>query len=43
VLPLTVAIVMALVADLDSPRTGVIRVGLQSMERLQLEFDADVQ
>jgi hypothetical protein len=38
VLPLTVAIVMSLVADLDSPRTGVIYVGQQSMERLQLEF-----
>ena len=38
VLPLTVAIVMALVAELDSPRSGVIRVGQQSMERLQLEF-----
>jgi hypothetical protein len=40
VLPLTVAIVMALVAELDSPRTGVIRVGQQSMERLQLEFSS---
>jgi hypothetical protein len=39
VLPLTVAIVMTLVADLDSPRTGVIHVGQQSMERLQREFD----
>ena len=40
VLPLTVAIVMALVAELDSPRTGVIRVGQQSMERLQHEFNS---
>ena len=40
VLPLTVAFVMALVAELDSPRTGVIRVGQQSMERLQLEFNS---
>jgi hypothetical protein len=40
VLPLTVAIVMALVADLDSPRTGVIHIGQQSMERLQLEFES---
>jgi hypothetical protein len=42
VLPLTVAIVMTLVAELDSPRTGAIRVGQQSMERLQLEFDSAV-
>lgn len=40
VLPLTVAIVMALVAELDSPRTGVIRVGQRSLERLQLEFSS---
>jgi len=40
VLPLTVAIVMALVAEFDSPRTGLIRVGQQSMERLQLEFNS---
>ncbi len=40
VLPLTVAIVMALVAELDSPRTGLIRVGQQSLERLQLEFNS---
>ena len=40
VLPLTVAIVMTLVAELDSPRTGAIRVGQQSMERLQLEFNS---
>jgi hypothetical protein len=40
VLPLTVAIVMALVAELDSPRSGVIQVSQQSMERLQLEFDS---
>lgn len=40
VLPLSVAIVMTLVAELDSPRTGVIRVGQQSLERLQLEFNS---
>jgi hypothetical protein len=40
VLPLMVAIVLSLVAELDSPRTGVIRVGQQSMERLQLEFSS---
>jgi hypothetical protein len=40
VLPLTVAVVMALVAELDSPRTGLIRVGRQSLERLQLEINS---
>ena len=39
---LTVAIVMSLVADLDSPRTGVIHIGQQSLERLQLEFNSRV-
>jgi purine-cytosine permease-like protein len=43
VLPLTVAIVMALVADLDSPRTGAIHIGQQSMERLQIEFNSATQ
>jgi len=32
VLPLTVAIVMALVADLDTPRTDGIHTGQQSMD-----------
>jgi hypothetical protein len=32
--PLVVAIVMALVADLDSPHTGLIGVQQNSMERL---------
>jgi hypothetical protein len=40
VLPLTVAIVLGLVAELDSPRTGSIRVGQRSMERLQLELNS---
>jgi len=38
VLPLTVAIVLSLVSELDSPRTGFIRPGQQSMERLQLDL-----
>ena len=33
--PLTVAIVLSLVLELDAPRTGFIRVGQQSMQRLQ--------
>jgi hypothetical protein len=32
--PLVIAVVMALLADLDSPRTGLIRVEQGSMERL---------
>ncbi len=40
VLPLTVAIVLALVAELDSPRTGLIRVGQESMVRLQTEMNS---
>jgi hypothetical protein len=43
VLPLTVAIVMSLVADLDIPRTGVSHIGQQSLERLQLEFSSAVR
>ncbi len=34
VTPLVVAVVMALVADLDSPHTGLIRVQQHSMDRL---------
>jgi hypothetical protein len=41
VLPLTVAIVLSLVSDLDSPRGGFIRAGQQSMERLQLDLKAE--
>jgi hypothetical protein len=32
--PMVVAIVMALVADLDSPHTGMIAIRQNSMERL---------
>ncbi|HXC86525.1 MAG TPA: hypothetical protein VNU23_01990 [Candidatus Cybelea sp.] len=42
VLPLTVAIVLALVSELDSPRSGFIRVEQQSMERLQLDLRMEV-
>lgn len=38
VLPLTVAIVLSLVAELDSPRTGAIRLEQRSLERLQLDM-----
>jgi hypothetical protein len=36
--PLMIAIVVALIADLDTPRSGLIRVGQQSMQRLQSDF-----
>ena len=42
VLPLTVAIVLSLVSELDSPRTGFIRVEQQSMQRLQLDLKTNV-
>jgi Protein of unknown function (DUF4239) len=38
VLPLTVAIVLALVSELDSPRSGFIRAEQSSMVRLQLDL-----
>jgi hypothetical protein len=36
--PLMIAIVMALIADLNSPRSGFIQVGKQSMERVQQDL-----
>jgi hypothetical protein len=38
--PLMIAVVLALIADLDSPRAGLIQVGQQSMQRLQLDLNA---
>jgi Protein of unknown function (DUF4239) len=38
--PLMIAIVMCLVADLDTPGSGLIRVGQRSIERLHSELDA---
>jgi hypothetical protein len=40
--PLTIAIVMALIADLDSPRTGLIQVGQQSLRRVQQDLKSGV-
>jgi hypothetical protein len=34
VLPLTVAIVLSLVSELDNPRTGLVRERQQSVQRL---------
>jgi hypothetical protein len=39
-LPLTVAIVLSLVSELDNPRAGLVRVSQQSMLRLQNELNA---
>jgi hypothetical protein len=38
VLPLTVAIVLGLISELASPRTGLVRVQQRSMERVQLDL-----
>ncbi|MBI1737687.1 MAG: hypothetical protein HYR58_00380 [Acidobacteria bacterium] len=40
VTPLMIAIVMALIADLDSPRSGLIRIDQQSMQRVQSDIKA---
>lgn len=42
VLPLTVALVLSLVLELDSPRVGTIRIGQQSMERLRADLNAEI-
>lgn len=39
--PVTIAIVVALVADLDSPSAGLIRLDQRSMQRLKAEFNAE--
>jgi hypothetical protein len=36
--PLTIAIVMALIADLDAPRTGLIQIGQESLRRVQQDL-----
>ncbi len=41
VVPLTVAIVLTLVSELDNPRTGLVRVRQQSMQRLQSDLKAE--
>ncbi len=39
--PLMIAIVMSLIADLNSPRAGFLQTGRGSMERLQQDLGAD--
>lgn len=41
VVPLTVAIVLSLVSELDNPRTGFVNVGQESMLRLATELKAE--
>ncbi len=36
--PLTIAIVMALIADLDAPRTGLIQIGQESLRCVQQDL-----
>ena len=38
--PLAISIVMSLAADLDSPRSGVIRIGQQSIERARVDLQS---
>jgi hypothetical protein len=38
--PLMIAVVLSLIADLDSPRAGLIQVSQQSMQRLRLDWNA---
>ena len=40
--PLMIAIVMSLIADLNTPRSGFLQTGRGSMERLQHDLDAGV-
>ncbi len=39
--PITIAIVLALVADLDSPRSGLLRIDDRAMQRLQAELNSE--
>jgi hypothetical protein len=39
--PITIAIVVALVADLDSPSAGLIRLDQRAMQRLKAEFSSE--
>jgi len=37
--PLTIAIVVALIADLDTPSSGLIRLDQRAMQRLKVEIN----
>jgi len=38
IIPLMIAIVMGLIADLDSPRNGSIRTDLRSLQRVEQDL-----
>ena len=42
VLPLTVAIVLSLVSELDNARAGLVRVSQKSMQRLQQDLKTEI-
>ena len=39
--PITIAIVLALIADLDSPSSGLLRLDTRAMQRLQTELSSE--
>ena len=39
--PVTIAIVVALIADLDTPSSGLLRLDQRAMQRLQSEFKSE--
>ena len=39
--PISIAIVVALVADLDTPSTGIVRLDQRAMQRLKAEFTSE--
>ena len=41
--PLMIAIVMGLIADLDSPRSGFLRIDLRSLDRLSQDLAKEAQ
>jgi hypothetical protein len=39
--PITIAIVVALIADLDTTSTGLIRLDQRALERLKVDLNAE--
>jgi len=39
--PLMIAVVIGLIADLDSPRNGFIRTDLNSLQRVELDLEVE--
>ena len=40
-IPITIAIVVALIADLDTPSSGLIRLDQRAMHRLKVDLSAE--